>query len=181
MQELILSDTISRPKLKKSNQEQLRSFFRQIAAQHSLAQLTFVCIGTDRSTGDALGPIVGLELVRRGFSNVIGTLELPCDASNLKERIATISEDKLVVAIDACLGQPATVGYYLVGNQSLQPAQSVGKGLPAVGHYSVAAVVNEHGPKPYWTLQTTSLHTVMLMAQEISDAICAAFCAPLQS
>ncbi len=83
--------------------------------------------------------------------------------------------DSIVVAIDACLGTAESLGYYLVSGQPLQPARSVGGNLPEVGHYSLAAVVNVKGPKPYWTLQMTSLYKVMQMAEEIANAAAAVF------
>ncbi|MNC44645.1 hypothetical protein D3C75_935610 [compost metagenome] len=51
----------------------------------------------------------------------------------------------------------------------------MGGSLPAVGHYSLAAVVNVNGPKPYWTLQMTSLYQVMKMAEEIASSITDSF------
>lgn len=154
--------------------EGLPQFFRDIFMSHALDRISFVCIGTDRSTGDCLGPLLGTALEKRGFNHIIGTLAEPCDATNLETRLASIPEDHIVIAIDACLGQPAMVGRYVVSCQPLQPAESVGGGLPAVGHYSVAAVVNVSGPKPYSTLQMTSLYKVMQMAEQIETAIVAA-------
>ncbi|MGG6313950.1 spore protease YyaC [Paenibacillus macerans] len=153
----------------------LEAFFAGIRARHNRKDVTFLCIGTDRSTGDALGPLVGSRLLELGVADVIGTLREPCDATNLEQRMAEIPEGRVVVAIDACLGTPGSIGYYLVSGQPLQPARSVGASLPEVGHYSIAAVVNVKGPKPYWTLQMTSLYKVMQMADEIAGAAAAAF------
>lgn len=160
---------------KKLNGYELADFFLNIRQKHIRDNVTFLCIGTDRSTGDALGPLVGTKLVQLGFTNVVGTLKEPCDAVNLEARMTIIPEGQVIVAIDACLGTSGSVGYYLVSGEPLQPAQSVGGSLPAVGHYSVAAVVNVKGPKPYWTLQMTSLYKVMQMADEIADAVASAF------
>ncbi|CAM3030785.1 spore protease YyaC [Paenibacillus sediminis] len=155
--------------------EELTAFFEHIHGHVPLELITFVCIGTDRSTGDALGPLVGSRLRSYGFMNVIGTLEQPCDANNLKQQLETIPDDHTVIAVDACLGQPGTVGSFIVSNNPLIPAQSVGTDLPAVGNYSIAAVVNVYGPKPYWTLQMTSLYQVMQMADQIAEAAAKAF------
>lgn len=54
--------------------ENLVLFFKNIVQLHSPAEITFVCIGTDRSTGDALGPLTGSLLQESGMENVIGTL-----------------------------------------------------------------------------------------------------------
>lgn len=153
------------------NQDGLTDFFRDIGATHSIDTLAFVCIGTDRSTGDALGPLTGSGLVAYGLPHVIGTMDFPCDAHNLHERIPQIEEHLQVIAIDACLGRHHTVGLYSIGATPLFPALSVGGRFPGVGNYSIAAIVNENGPKPYWTLQTTSLHTVMNMSQDIVQAV----------
>lgn len=153
----------------------LRAFFAAVAAEHGKRPLPFLCIGTDRSTGDSLGPWVGTMLERGGFPLVIGTIESPCDADRLPDVLSSLAPGAPVVAIDACLGRPENIGRYVVAEGPLQPARSVGKAFPPVGTYSVAAVVGAAGPKPYWTLQTTSLHRVLLMAQEIADAIAAAW------
>ena len=53
--------------------------------------VVFLCIGTDRSTGDSLGPLIGHKLReqerRRGFvprAAVFGTLDRPVHAMNLE-------------------------------------------------------------------------------------------------
>ncbi|MDF2725961.1 MAG: sporulation protein, partial [Paenibacillus sp.] len=71
--------------------ERLPEFFRYIREQGwRIDDLVFVCIGTDRSTGDALGPLTGTLLVEAGYAQVIGTLDHPCDASNLTARLLDI-------------------------------------------------------------------------------------------
>lgn len=160
---------------KKVYSDELTRFLYEIKRRHPDQQVTFLCIGTDRSTGDALGPLVGSRLEELGIKEVVGTLRLPCDAENLEARMAEISSEPIIVAIDACLGMPTSVGSYLVSEEPLFPAKSVGRNLPAVGHYSIAAVVNVNGTNPYRTLQMTSLYKVMQMADEIAVAIAAVF------
>ncbi len=149
----------------------LSAFMRQIADKHAMDEVSFLCIGTDRSTGDSLGPWVGSMLLEQGFTRVIGTLEYPCDADRLPNLVPKLAEMGTIVAVDACLGRSENVGSYLVKNGPLFPAQSVGKGLAAIGEYSIAGIVNALSPKPYWTLQSTSLYRVMGMAREISESI----------
>lgn len=162
-------------KRSKMDKEGLVTFFREIATQHSAEEVTFLCIGTDRSTGDALGPLTGSKLLAYGFPHVIGTLPSPCDANNLMLRVTEIPVEHIIIAIDACLGQPVALGLFFASNEPLQPAQSVGLSLPAVGHYSLAAIVDINGPKPYRTLQTTPLHRVMVMAEQIAGAAAEGF------
>lgn len=155
--------------------DELVLFFKDISRRHDLHEITFLCIGTDRSTGDALGPLTGTLLEESGIPHVIGTLAAPCDADTLEKRLAHIPAHHTVIAIDACLGPKAAAGTYYVSGTPLHPAQSVGGKLPPVGEYSVAAVVNANGPRPYSILQMTSLHLVMGMSQTIADAVTVAW------
>ena len=52
-------------------------------------ELIFFCIGTDRSTGDALGPLTGSHLTESPLFPfpVVGTLENPLHALNLQQQI----------------------------------------------------------------------------------------------
>src|SRR5437879_507077 len=71
--------------------------------------MVFACIGTDRSCGDALGPLVGTYLAGLGYA-VIGTIDDPLHAMNLRERLALVPASKTVIAIDACLGLVSSIG-----------------------------------------------------------------------
>lgn len=137
-----------------------------------------VCIGTDRSTGDALGPLIGTQLSRdlNGVAVVYGTLDSPVHASNLEEYIAKIKRlpgSPLVVAIDACLGSPESVGTVAVGSGPLRPGAGVNKTLPAVGDVYLTGVVNVGGFMEYFVLQNTRLSLVVRMARVIADGVAA--------
>jgi putative sporulation protein YyaC len=136
-----------------------------------LKNLIFFCIGTDRSTGDSLGPLVGSKLLERGFTNVIGTLEDPTHAINLSERINEIKKGSIVMAIDACLGQPSSVAKFRVEAAPIKPGGGVNKDLPPVGDVHIAGVVNVGGFMEYFVLQNTRLSLVMKMADDIVNAI----------
>lgn len=163
---------------KKVKGEELASHLSEIVPSFGDNPPVFVCIGTDRSTGDALGPLVGTYLEEHGYPFVIGTLAYPCDASNIHHRLNEVPYPSKVIAIDACLGRTASVGLYQVSNQLLLPGKSLGKDLPCVGDFTIAAIVNSEGPRQYAVLQTTSLHKVMLMAKEITTAILQSFPLP---
>src|SRR4051794_5587221 len=83
--------------------------------------IVIACIGTDRSTGDSLGPLVGTLLKEKTSSSeffVYGTLEDPIHAMNLKERLNDIQQSHLnpfIIGVDACLGKVKSVGIVQVG------------------------------------------------------------------
>lgn len=110
-------------------------------------RFVFACIGTDRSTGDALGPLVGERLLSLGFAaaDVMGTLEDPLHALNLERRVGELSLKRpgaRVVAVDAALGHPDDVGGLAVRSGGIRPGLGVGRDLPTVGDVSVTATVN---------------------------------------
>ncbi len=136
--------------------------------------LVILCIGTDRSTGDALGPLTGSKL--RSFNpypHIYGTLDNPVHASNLHDHIQfiqSIFQNPFIIAVDACLGRLESVGCVSVGHGSLKPGAAVNKDLPAVGNAYVTGIVNVSGFMEHLVLQSTRLSLVMKMADTIAHA-----------
>lgn len=135
-----------------------------------------LCIGTDRSTGDCLGPLVGskIDLLQQKFFTVYGTLDKPVHASNLKEtlcEINTFHHNPFIIAIDACLGRIENVGSIQLGNGSLQPGAGVNKELPPVGQIHITGIVNVGGFMEYMVLQNTRLNLVMRLADVIVSGL----------
>lgn len=134
--------------------------------------LIFLCIGSDRATGDSLGPLIGYKLEQHPNQNYIvyGTLEEPVHAKNLAavvEEIHSRHTNPYIIAIDASLGKQAHIGYYTLGIGSLKPGAGVGKELIAVGDVFITGIVNLSGLLDRMLLQTTRLHTVMSLADRI--------------
>ncbi|AJA47326.1 hypothetical protein CPAST_c12260 [Clostridium pasteurianum DSM 525 = ATCC 6013] len=137
--------------------------------------IVILCIGTDRSTGDSLGPLVGTFL--KGIDNVYGTLENPIHAKNLSKSIKNIKliyDNPYIIVIDACLGNAKDVGKIIVKDSPIVPGVALNKKLQAVGDLSIIGVVNVIDDKEFMVLQNTRLNTVYNMAQVISKSIIAA-------
>lgn len=138
--------------------------------------IVFICIGTDRSTGDSLGPLIGTLLDDRQIDPfyIYGTLEDPIHAVNLAEKLELIQAlhpNAFIVAIDACLGRLKSVGGIQVLEGPLKPGAGVQKELPPVGDIHITGIVNVSGFMEYMVLQNTRLFLVMEMAKCIADGI----------
>ena len=137
--------------------------------------IVYLCIGTDRATGDCLGPIVGTRLKTMfARSNVYGTLENPAHAANLqqiREEIALQHTSPLIVAIDASLGDSRRIGFINVKAGGLKPGTALNKDLPEVGDFHVSGVVNVAGFFEQMVLQNTRLFLVYRMAEIISRSL----------
>ncbi len=131
-----------------------------------------LCIGSDRVTGDALGPIVGQMLVERNVNAfVYGTLSRPVTALNLKENVRHIHSahaDKKVLAIDSSVGKLSDVGKIRVAFGAIAPGSADGKRLPKVGDVSITATVTDLSKTP---LSAVRLGTVYSLARDIADRI----------
>lgn len=135
--------------------------------------LVLLCIGTDRVTGDSLGPLIGYKLSRKFLPlfTIYGTLETPVHAMNLTETLEEIKEkhpDNCIIAIDASLGSRDHLGFVTLKNGSLLPGAGVKKNLTSVGDISITGIVNACGVLDHAALQTTRLSTVMALADCIS-------------
>lgn len=151
-----------------------------LESEKSLTDVVILCIGTDRSTGDSLGPIIGYKLSgspacpkHKGIA-IYGTLEAPVHATNLEttlDMINTCHKDCYTIAIDASLGASRHIGYVTVGTGPLKPGLGVNKCLPDVGDLHITGIVNVSGSSDPMLLQTTRLKTVMRLADAISDGL----------
>ncbi|SDE77727.1 spore protease YyaC [Sporomusa acidovorans] len=138
-------------------------------------EIVVLCIGTDRSTGDALGPLTGTKLKTINyFPHVYGTLDDPVHATNLGSMLSTINSSfahPFIIAVDACLGKLENVGCVTLGHGSVKPGAAVNKDLPAVGNAYITGIVNVGGFMEHLVLQSTRLNLVMKMADTIAHGI----------
>lgn len=141
-------------------------------------QILVVCVGTDRSTGDAFGPIIGSRLkqmARIPGVEVFGTLDEPVHAVNLGYTLENIQEQykppPYIIAIDACLGKFDHVGHITVEHGPLRPGAGVKKTLPAFGDLTITGIVNVSGFMEYFVLQNTRLGIVMRMCDSVVAAL----------
>ena len=142
----------------------------------SWSEIVFLCIGTDRITGDCLGPWVGQLLSPHIPSDffVYGTLSFPVHALNLVDTWNYIQHRHpkgLIIAVDASLGQKKHLGYVTIADGALYPGAAVQKELPPVGDIHITGIVNIAGVLEQLTLQTTRLSTVIILADQIAQGI----------
>lgn len=145
-----------------------------------------LCVGSDRSTGDALGPLVGTYLSRLQLPRTLvrGTLAKPVHALNLASCINEFksgSRSPLVVAVDASLGKPENVGLIEIGRGPLYPGAGVNKKLPPVGNIYLSGIVNLGGFMEQMVLQSTRLFHVMEIATAIGRGLHKALVFPQHS
>ena len=133
-------------------------------------KVLLLCIGTDRSTGDSLGPLIGYLLKNQELKHirVLGTLNRPVHAMNLEDTLSIVEQ----YYQDASVGMHDHIGCITVGRGSLKPGLGVSKELRSVGDLFITGVVSSCGDYDPLMLQSIRLSVVMRMAECISESVC---------
>lgn len=136
-----------------------------------------LCIGSDRVTGDCLGPITG-HFLKHEFSLpafVYGSLSDPVTALNLKDVVEFISEKhpcSPIIAIDSALGKKGDVGTVRLLEGGIYPGAATSKSLPKVGDFAVTATVAENAGKALYSVR---LGLIFSLSRIIAEAFSKAF------
>ncbi|MDU2066069.1 MAG: spore protease YyaC [Sporomusaceae bacterium] len=139
-----------------------------------LRSLVCLCIGSDRYTGDALGPLVGTFLQENSCYPIYGSLDQPVHGGNLASVVEEIHKrynNPFILAVDACLGKHSEIGKIEIWSGSITAGLAVGNQLPPTGEISLVGIVNAASESSHLVLQSTSLALVMKQAKKIAAII----------
>ena len=140
-----------------------------------ITKLIFLCIGTDRITGDSYGPLVGYKLKHlfRDDKNikVIGDLDSIVTASNIEKIIESINntyDTAFIIAIDAAISNKNNIGKIIVSDKKMNVGSGLNKQKIYIGDVSIKGIVAKDLKRPQYNfrvLQNTSLGLVMNIAE----------------
>lgn len=164
--------------MKKRNESNITTNNTQLynlLKNYSKEDIVFVCIGTDKNTGDSYGPLVGMYLKEHCVKNVYGELQNTVNAKNIGdvyEKIKTNHPNGFIVCIDACGVKKDNIGKILYKNKSLEPGSGLNKNLGKYGDYSIlGGIYDQEEDFPFLVLQNTSLAMVVNLAKETCNSI----------
>ncbi|MGN1103775.1 MAG: spore protease YyaC [Candidatus Coproplasma sp.] len=136
-----------------------------------------VCVGSDLSVGDSLGPVTGtklLEKLKGANVYVYGTLSKPITAHEVKYMSSFLSNTHPgcpVIAIDAAVGVAGDIGLIKVANRPLSPGSGANKRLNKIGEASILGIVAEKSLFNYSLFSSTRLNVIYKMADIISEGV----------
>ena len=134
-----------------------------------------VCVGTDITIGDCLGPIVGTMLSKRGIDAFIyGKLSATVTAKEvapIKEFIAKTHPNAKTLVIDAAIGEKEDLWTIKLSPSAIRPGLGANKLLPALGNANVIGIVAEKSSANYSFMNLTRLSPVYEMAKTIADGV----------
>lgn len=142
----------------------------------------FLCVGSDKITGDAFGPLVGdklQKLFKNYYNNivVVGTLESTVSATNLDKNIKEIYrkyKKPCIIAIDSALSSKEDIGKIIVSDTKMKLGKGTNKNIMAVGDISIKGIVAQDykiARYNFSILQNTSLNLVIKLADITSEGI----------
>jgi len=135
----------------------------------------FLCIGSNRLSGDRLGPAIGQLLIKKHDARafVYGTLERPVTRNNVLEVHDFIKRTHggKLFAIDAALGSNEEKGMISIYRGGLKPAASAGCDLPPVGDLCLTVTVNALSLYGVVALASVREKKINELAENIAQAI----------
>ena len=134
-----------------------------------------VCIGTDLSIGDSLGPIVGTMLHEYNLNAfVYGRLSETItakDIRSIKSFVEKAHPKAKTLIVDAAIGEKNDVGSIKMSLAPIRPGLGANKDLPEIGTVNLIGIVAERSCANYSFLNLTRLSPVYEMARKIADGI----------
>lgn len=136
-----------------------------------------LCIGSDLSVGDSLGPVTGTKLKEKlaGLSYfVYGTLAKPITAHEVKymnDFLKFTHPGSPVIAVDAAVGVAGDIGLIKIAKRAIKPGSGANKKLNKVGDVSVMGIVAERSVFNYSLFSATRLNIVYKMSEIIAEGI----------
>lgn len=138
-------------------------------------ELVILCIGTDKITGDCLGPLVGTKLQEQSLPiPVYGTLKHPVHAVNFTSTLAALRQQyqhPFFLVIDAALGPADKIGCVSLSCSPIYPGKGIFRPLPPVGNISITGIISEADGSAEANLPYTRLYLVDKLAAFISKCI----------
>ena len=136
-----------------------------------------VCIGSDLSVGDSLGPVTGTKLKNKLKGTncyIYGTLEKPVTAHEVKyinEFVRSTHPGSHIIAVDAAVGSEGDIGLIKLSKRGVRPGSGANKRLGRVGDISVLGIIAEKSIFNFSLLSATRLNIVYKMADILSGGI----------
>lgn len=134
-----------------------------------------VCVGTDITIGDSLGPIVASLLIEKDLPFIIyGSLATPVTAQDIcfvKSFVKNAHPYSPILTVDAAVGEPSEVGYIKVLSSGIKPGLGANKNLPLLGDASIIGIVAKKSQNNHALFHETRLGFVYGLAKIIALGI----------
>lgn len=166
--------------LKEKFIEDFSYIFNKVKDEKDYSEVAFLCVGTDRITGDCFGPLVGTKLIELlkeyNYSNIniYGSLSQNLSYENISEIIKNINKKSIIIVIDAALSKKENIGKIFVQKSKTVLGKSLEKNKIEIGDISIKSVVAKDykvAKYNFKALQNISLNGVMTLSNIVAEGI----------
>lgn len=144
--------------------------------------IIFLCIGTNKVSGDSFGPIVGTNLQKMLKDNkkikVLGNMNNPINALNVKENIEYINKmyiDKYIIVIDSAVSDKNLIGEVFITRNKTILGKGINNKISEIGDISIKCSVckDEYSSiNNFISLQNVPKRFIKNLADMVSTGIC---------
>jgi len=141
-----------------------------------MKNFVIVCIGCDKISGDALGPLVG-ELLRNKYNlpcPVYGTIEAPVNGVTMneyREMLESYHNNADIIAIDAAVGSPEEIGKIKIRTGGIKAAGALNDSHKMLGSLGIMGVVAPKNGDVLGALLEAPFALVERLAEKIARSI----------
>lgn len=139
-------------------------------------KLLFLCIGSEKISGDSVGPIVG-SLLKDKYKlpfPVLGTEDKPVNGINLPhyvDNIRTYFPEHKIIAIDSAVGSKRDMWSVKIKKGGVVAGGAIASKNPRIGDIGILAVVGEKNSDVLSTLLEAPVDEIERMAEYIAGLI----------
>lgn len=159
--------------------------FERVICKSSLNQkyssIIFLCIGTDRITGDSFGPLVGYNLKKFYACNkiikIVGDLENTVQSNNIEDKynqIMNTYKKPFIISIDSALSAQENIGKIIVEEGGIELGSGLRKNKMSIGDMSIKGIVARNTNNSrcnFAMLQNTHLGLIISMVEIVANGI----------
>ena len=138
--------------------------------------IVFICIGSNKVTGDCLGPLVGSYLKSMYKATVYGDMENPINYQNaekIMKKVENNNGESLKVVIDSALGK--NIGDIIIDDGKVEIGKGLNKNKNIYGDISIKGEVgkNYHNNiKNIQELKNKNIEEIDKIAIDVVKMIC---------
>ena len=130
--------------------QEFASSMNELINEREVSDLVFLCVGTDRITGDSFGPLVGYKLAElykmEKKIHIFGHLAEPLSINNMEHTIFDIQKKykkPFVIAVDSAISEKGNIGKIVVSKRRINLGSGLNKKVIKVGDISIKGIVSE--------------------------------------
>lgn len=136
--------------------------------------LTFICVGTDRVSGDSIGPIVGSNLIKYIEENNIKNINV---IGNLKDNfnnanISKLNNKDITIVIDSAISNTYDVGDIVIDEKNIKIREALDDSKEINSNINIKCIVGRNfkdSAANFLMLQNVKLGIVLNIAEELSN------------